>query len=319
VIVIARLREGDRRAALDQARAVAAAVPAPAGRQPDIPDLVPLRTAVSGARAGPLLILFGAVAAVFLISVTSLATLILARAAGRAGDIALRTSLGASRWRLIRSWLLDGAVLALPGLLLGTWLGELLLEYGHSTLAARALPLPQHHAVAPMIIAAIGLSAATSVLFAIAPVTAGLLRAPSAGLRDLTRSVAGLRRVRSQSVLIAGQVALSLMLVTSAVWLSTSLYRMLSRPVGFDAANLVTIHTESAQTRSVQLDGSRLVLSRLRQLAPDLSTSVAVTSSLPGLGADLFGPIRIHPGQPAFSDDERPRWRGPRSRQTTFE
>ena len=133
--MIARLAAESRRAeAVEQAKAVAADVRARFGGAPMAVTLTPLDVAVSGAIRLPLLILFTTVAAVFLVAVTSLASLVLARAASRAGEVAVRRSLGASAWRLVRAWLIDGVVLAIPGTLLGASLCSMLLRYGKASL-----------------------------------------------------------------------------------------------------------------------------------------------------------------------------------------
>jgi hypothetical protein len=158
-----------------------------------------------------------------------------------------------------------------------------------------------------MSIAAAGLAVVTSILFALAPVVAGLLRSPSISLRDATRHIAGLRRIRSQSVLIVGRVALSLVLVASGVWLSTSLWRTFSRPVGFDTDNLITVYTETTRDRSVQIEMARRAVGRLQQLEPGSVDRVAASSGqLPGVNASRYGPHRIRADQPAFTDENQP-------------
>ena len=243
--MIARLAAESRRAeAVEQAKAVAADVRARFGGAPMTITLTPLDVAVSGAIRLPLLILFTTVAAVFLVAVTSLASLVLARAASRAGEVAVRRSLGASAWRLVRAWLIDGVVLAIPGTLLGASFGAMLLRYGKASLPPGLVPLPDNSGLLPMAAVSVFLATATAMLFALAPIVAGLLRTSSGSMTATTAAIAGLRRIRSQSILVVGQVALSLALVAAAALLSASLWRTLSRPVGFDPANLVAIQTE---------------------------------------------------------------------------
>jgi putative ABC transport system permease protein len=305
-IVIARLRpDSTRTAALAQARIVASAVRRDFGGPEATIDLVTLRTAVSGSMRVPLLILFATVLVVFLIAVTSLASLVLARAASRASDVAVRRSLGASGWRLVRSWLVEGAVLAVPGTVLGVWVGNLLLGYTRATLPSGILPLPDSMEIGPIVVGVIALAFVSAGLFAMAPLAAGLLRT-SASWRDGAGSTAGLRRVRAQSVLIVVQVALSLVLVASAVWLSTSLWRMFSRPIGFDPTNLVAMQTQSTQLNAVQIQTARLMLERLRPLDSNPASGVAVSSSLSGVNAGRYGPRRIRAGDPEFTDEDQP-------------
>jgi putative ABC transport system permease protein len=307
-VVIARLNaESSVDIALEQSRTVAVGVTKRFARPDVTPELMPLGRAISGSLRSPLLMFFGAVAVVFLLAVTSLASLVLARAASRASDVAVRTSLGASRWQLIRSWMFEGAALALPGVALGTWLGDVLLRYGRTALPTGLVPvpLPETGVLGPAMVAAAALVAFTAVIFALSPIAAGLLHAASP-LRLAGGSTAGRRSIHFQSLLIVVQVALSLVLVTSAAWLSISLWRTLSRPLGFDAANLVTVQTQSAQPRAVQIDLVRRVLTRLRQLDSDPVERVAISSSLPGVYANMFVPLRIRPDQPVLSINDRP-------------
>jgi putative ABC transport system permease protein len=306
-IVIARLRpDSTPDIARHQITAIAAGVRAQFGGVEEPPQLLGLRAAASGSLAIPLLMLFGAVVVVFLLAATSLASLVLARAGSRAAEVAVRRSLGASGWRLIRQWLVDGLVFAWPGAALGAWLGDLLMRYGRTTLPPGLMPLPEAGQLPAMAGAALILAVATAGLFAYAPIVAGLLRLSAASLKDGAASIAGLRRVRSQSVLIVGQVALSLVLVASTVWLTTSLRRTFGRPLGFDADQLVMIQTRTEQPRPVQVETARRVLDRLRQLDPDAASRVAAASDLPGVLGSQYGPLRIRPDQPSPAEADRP-------------
>jgi putative ABC transport system permease protein len=301
-IVIAKLSDGVSPAvAGEQAKAVAARAGRDTG-DPAVPVLLPLRAAVSGALRIPLLTLFAVVGMVVLVAVTSLASLILARAASRASDIAIRVSLGASRARLVRAWLVEGIALALPGMAMAVWLAGVILRYARTTLPPRIVPWPESIALPVILGASLALAAVTVVLFACAPLVAGVLKSPSVALREATRNLAGLRRVRSQSLLVIGQVAISLVLVVSAIWLSTSVRRTLSRSVGFDTSRLVI--TQVHAVRSWTPDHVRQALARLGQLDP--AARVTVASGMPGVNASSYGPLRIRPGDPVFTDRDRP-------------
>jgi putative ABC transport system permease protein len=305
-IVMARLKPGvSIEVAQAQVRAVAAGLRATRGGPDAEPVLVPMQQAIAGSFQVVFLVFGVAVGAVFVISVASLAGLVLARAASRVADVAVRASLGASRWRLLRGWYSDGLMLALPGLVLGAGLAVLSLEYARGSLFARLTPLPEDGALATIGIAALALGLCTTALFAIAPPVAGLLRAPALSLASASRHVVGLRRVRSQSVLIALQVALSLALVTSAAWLSASLWRMLSQPTGIDMRDLVVVNVESLLPRAVQIENARTAIARFGQLVGD-PAGIAVASSLPGMGRPSFGPNQIRPGDPPFKDGNAP-------------
>jgi putative ABC transport system permease protein len=306
-IVLARLAPGvDPIVAREQVRAVAAAVRQYYPDDRGVPELMPLGEVVSGSLRLPLMALTGAVAMVFLIAVTSLASLILARAASRAAEVAVRLSLGASRWRLVRAWIVDGVMFALPGVAAGAWLSTTIIHYLRASLPPGIVPVPETAVMAPSLVAAATLAAITAVSFACAPAMAGLLRVTPESMRQPASGLAPLRRARTQSLLIAGQVALSIALVTSAVWLSSSLWRMLSRPIGIDPSNLVIVATRSPQPAAVQIETAGQVLRRLEQLAPDAAGRIAATSSVPGVGASRIAASRIRADQAPYKPGDEP-------------
>jgi predicted permease len=308
-IVIARLADGVELAqAAAEVRTIAANVRAQFGEPEVTPELVPLRVAIGGTVRVPLLVLGSAVTMVFAVALWSLAGLVLARAVSRASEVAIRTSLGASRWRLVRGWLVGGTVLAVPGVILGVLVSHLLLGSARSALPPQLLPLPDRLDAQVTAIAGVGLCLMTSALFALAPVAAGLTRPALTAMREGARQITGLRRIRSQELLIVSQVAVSLVLVVAAVWLSMSLSRMFSRPLGFEPDGLTVIRIDSAQSRGVQTETMRALTERLRQIDSASPTAVALTSAMPGVNAALYGPLRLRPGQPAFKEDDRPRF-----------
>ncbi len=305
-IVIARLKPDVAHGAADaQLKTVAADTQKRFGEPEMRLGLVTLRSAVSGTLRTPMLLLATAAAVVFLIGISSLASLVLARAAARSTDIAVRTSLGASRWRVVRSWILDGAALALPGGAAGAWLGVAVLRYLRAQLPTQLGLLPADVTV-PMMAGLAGLTTLSVGLFAVAPIAAGLLKASSTSFLRVTHQVAGTRGLRSQSILIAGQVAVSIVLVASTLWLSASLWRVLSRPIGFDPDNLVVMSVRSAQPSPVQLDIARRMIDGLGGIAAGHSEGVAGTSSLPGINHGGYSPARIRLDQPLLPESERP-------------
>jgi predicted permease len=247
--------------------------------------------------------LFGAVGVLFLIAASSLASLVLARAAARVPDIVLRRSLGATGWRLIRVWLLEGLVLAVPGILLGAWVAVGVLRVARGAIPEGMIPgLGTTNAVFVWSTAGV-LLAITTVLFAIAPAIAGVLRA-SATSSTQGSQVAGLRRVRAQNLLIAGQVSLSVVLVSASLWLALGLFRTLSRPVGFEPDGLVMVNVSS--TRDSTRDADVVRSARDRFAARFGADRAAAASGMPGVNAAHVRTLRIRPEQDVLPEDARP-------------
>ncbi len=304
-LVIGRLAAGVSLAvAREQVRAVATGVRAQFGGNDVAADLVTLAYATSGPFRVPLLMLGGIVTAVFMLAVVSLAGLILARAAARASDVAVRRSLGASEWRLGRAWLAEAAVLGVPGIAAGTWAGDALLHYVGS-MALQVTPIAEAATNGRLLVTAIALGGVTLAFFATAPIAAGALRGSAGEMIRRTATNVGRGRARSQSVLIVAQVAFSLALVTSAVWLAGGLARVLSRPVGFDVTDLVVARVRTAQPREVQIENARRAVTRLGGFARGDSRP-AVTSMLPGSFADTFVPLRVRATDPVLPEGGRP-------------
>jgi predicted permease len=303
-MVIARLRDGvSKPVAEARSRAIAAAIPGhSAERQP---RLLPLDEVTRGGLVLPMTILFAAATALFLIAVSSVSSLVLARAVRRTPEIAVRLSLGASRWRIVRAWLVDGAVLAWPGIALGAWLSPWLVRYAQSRIPVQLLPLPDRTAL-PVIAVAVGAALAAATLFAFAPLSAGVLRVSLAYLRRASHQVARSGGGPWQSMLIAGQVAIGVLLFTGTVWLALGLHTLLTRPLGFDPDALVVVGIQSARDRADQLRVTHDLAARLA--ADDKGSMAAVTSSVPGLGASNIVPFRVRPDEPLNTPlDRRPR------------
>ena len=194
-----------------------------------------------------LCILFGAVGLVLLIACANLASLVLARAASRSREFALRAALGAGRRRLIRQLLSESLVLAVAG---GA-LGVLLAQWSLAAIARiSALPLPRAeeiHVDGMVLGFTVALSMLTGVLFGLFPA----LEASQPNLADVLRqsgaAAAGRSSGRSMlgvspgGLLVVGQVALSLILLIAAALLMQSFARLRSVDPGFRPANLLTM------------------------------------------------------------------------------
>jgi putative ABC transport system permease protein len=304
-IVIARLAPGvSREVATQKIRAADALAQQQFGDPAVTSDLMSMHHAIAGPIRVPLMILFAAIAVVFAIGAVSVASLVLARAAARASDVAVRRALGASRYRLARAWVVDGMTLAVPGIALGAWIAELLHGYVQRQLPAGLTIIDKAGLGTTMILAA-ALAALTTLLFGLAPIGLGLFRAASLGWQRTATFTAALRHRWSQVVLISVQVAISVVLVSSAIWLSASLWRVLSRPVGFDPSNMIFVSVRSAQPPAAVFAQGLQLQERLKQ---DDATGggVAMASGLPAVNSVSFGPQRIRADGPILPEAERP-------------
>ena len=187
--------------------------------------------------AGFLALLMAIVGLVLLIACVNLSGMLLARAAARQREIAVRLAIGASRWRLARQMIAETALLfaagGAAGVLLSIWLRGLLL----SSLPALPLPPGLDMPIDLRVLAfTIGLSIAAAVLSGLAPA----LQASKADLVHALKAdrVPGGGRLRLRSAFLVGQVALSLLLVLTAGLLLRSLGRAASAPTGFDQTNV---------------------------------------------------------------------------------
>jgi predicted permease len=197
-----------------------------------------LREDAVGSLRPTLLVLAGAVAFILLIACANVANLMLARAVGRAHEVAIRLALGATRGRLLRLFLGESLVLATLGgglgLLLALWIAPALAALGPTTLAPEALRLDLR------VLGFTGaLALATAGVFGILP--ALHVDAPAEALKEAGRTgTGGVRRARLRSTLIVVEVALALVLLIGAGLLVRSFVRLQQVDPGFQPAGVMT-------------------------------------------------------------------------------
>jgi predicted permease len=188
-------------------------------------------------------LLMGVVALVLLIACANVANLLLARAAVRQREVAVRLALGASRGRLLRQLLTEGLILAALGgalaFVLAYWAQSALWAHRPPGLAADALDL---HPDARVLGFTLGISLLTAVLFGLAPA----LRASRPDLVDELKqrggpSAGGNRPFALRNLLVAGQVALSLVALVGAGLFVRSLQNAQRIDPGFDYQKLAVL------------------------------------------------------------------------------
>jgi putative ABC transport system permease protein len=189
----------------------------------------------------PLLVLQGTVGFVLLIACANIAGLLLARSASRRTEIAVRSSLGAGRARLIRQLLTENVLLAVIGGIVGcgfAWAGLRALV---AALPPDVPGLINAHIDLRVLLATALLSVATGVIFGLAPALQTSVVDLSSALKESGRDgmVAGPTQ-RFRSALVTVQIGLALMLLIGAALMANSLLKLLNNPLGADPKNVLT-------------------------------------------------------------------------------
>jgi predicted permease len=202
--------------------------------------MVPLQDMIVGELKSPLFVLLGAVGLVLLIACANIANLLLTRATSRAREIAVRTSLGAGRARIVRQLLSEAAVLGL----LGGLAGIALAYWGVHVLSA-LLPatVPQVNAIRVdygVLAFALVLSLAAGCAFGLAPALFSASGSLVTSLREGGgRATESRGRQRARNFLAAGEIALAMVLLVSAGLVLRSFAKLMSVSPGFDVQHVV--------------------------------------------------------------------------------
>jgi putative ABC transport system permease protein len=186
-----------------------------------------------------LLALLGAVGFVLLIACANVANLLLARSAARQKEIAVRAAMGASRGRVVRQMLTESVLLStiggISGLLLSIWLTDLLI----SIIPEGAPRLDQVGIDYRVLLFVFGISALTGILFGLAPALQASKLDVSSSLKEGGRSGEGHRRTSARSLLLIGEVALSLILLVGAGLFIKSFLRVQEIRPGFNSQHVL--------------------------------------------------------------------------------
>ncbi|HSO75180.1 MAG TPA: ABC transporter permease, partial [Blastocatellia bacterium] len=245
-------------------------------------NLVLLHDQETGRVRPALLVLLGAVAFVLLIACANVANLLLARAAMREKEVAIRLALGAGRSRIVRQLLTESALLAVAG----GGVGLLLAVGGLKALVALGpsdIPRLDQTGIDLRVLGfTLGVSLVTGLIFGLAPA----LQASRPDLNDSLKeggrgTTGGIRGMRVRNLLVVSEIALSLVLLVGAGLLIRSFMRLQEFDLGFNPDNLTTMR--------IQLPGSKYqngqqvatfykqLLQRL-EAAPGVQSAAAISS-----------------------------------------
>jgi predicted permease len=248
------------------------------------------QSSVRGEALRPLALLLGVTGLVLLIACANIANLLLARAASRAGEMAIRLSIGASRWQLVTQLLTESITLAffggLAGLIVARWTLDLILSLLPSD-AAQTLPVEIDGAV--MLFAG-ALSLGTGVLFGLFPALHSTRPDLLSTLKGQSGQPAGARAAaRFRVTLATAQIALSMALLVSAGLFTRSLFNVSRVDLGVRVDNVVTFGV-SPELNGYTPERSRQFFERLETELGSLPGATGVTASLvPLLAGDNWG------------------------------
>ena len=217
--------------------------------------LVPLRDKIVGNVRQSVILLFGAVALVLLISCVNIANLLLARASARGREMALRQALGANRGRLMRQLLTESLLLFLLGGVTG-----LAILFAVKDFLLRFVPdnLPRLNEISinwAVLLFAFCASVFSGVIFGLAPAfQAGRLDLHQAFKQEGHGSAGSAQRARTRRVLVVTEFALSLILMIAATLLLRSFWDLLNVRTGFNTTNVMTVRTRMPYPNDPSVD-----------------------------------------------------------------
>lgn len=218
---------------------------------------------------------------VLLIACATLANLLLARARGREREIAVRLALGAWRGRLIRQLLSESALLAIPGAVFGVLLASPL---SHAIIAFLNTPANEFFLDMPTDWRVLGfitaLAVFTTLLFGLVPALRASGAAPGSVLKSGGRGItAGRRRFRLQRILVASQVALSVVLLALALLCTRNLRNLMTRNPGFQENGVLIVGLDTTPLKLSVAQAKvfeRNLLDRIRTLPGVAAAGISI-------------------------------------------
>jgi predicted permease len=278
--------------------------------------IVPLLEQVVGDARPALFVLLGAVGFVLVIACANVANLLLARAVARQKEIAIRTAMGASRWRIVRQLLTESVLLSLCGGALGVLLAFWSLHW-IQILGPKSVPRIHDIGIdSAALLFTFLLSLGSGTLFGLAPALRISRLNVNATLQDASRGSAGTSAVwgrgnRLRRLLVVAELALCVMVLIGAGLLIRSFGRLQHVSPGFNARNVLTLELT---LNGPKYKDPQAVLATYRDLWNRVETLPGVTASggvtaLPMSQMFEWGPITVEgrvlpPGENFINADQ---------------
>jgi predicted permease len=262
--------------------------------------LVPVKEQMIAPVRPALLVALAAVGLVLLIACSNIATLLLARAAGRKREVGIRSSLGASRWRIGQQVITESVVLALLGGAAGTFVAFGFVRVLPALELAHIPRLIEVQVDGAFLLSALAITLATSLLFGCAPA----LRMIGPRFGQTTPTVVGfsassapsLGRNRTRAALTVVQVALAVMLLIGAGLLGGSFVHLARFDLGYNPDNVVSFAVPTPPTRYSDAEQNRIQAEILDRLLGMTGGSGAAMTRLPTLPGGTGGGLLQIPG-----------------------
>ena len=239
---------------------------------------------------GTLYLLFGAVALLLAIGCANVSILLLARGTARQHELAIRSAVGASRLRIVRQLLTESLLLALVGAGLGVVMAYRVLGFIVARLPEYSFPHEaDFHINLTVLVFSVSLAILSGVLFGVFPALESARLEINQVIQAGTHKVAGsVRGKRMHTGLIAGQIALTLLLLTAAGTAIQGFSRMMRRPLGYDPHNVMSvgipIHENTLNTWAERAAYITQMRDRVAALPGVISAGISTNATPPSNG-----------------------------------
>lgn len=258
-----------------------------------------------------LLVLFGAVGLVLLITCANLANLLMAQTSARSREIAVRCSLGASSRRIIRQFLTEGLLLAIVGAVGGLFLAAWGIGAFKSLTSSNISRIEQVRLDPVALLFTLGVTILTSVLFSLAPAVLGSRCNLQELIKEGGRGTSSRLNQRLNNVFVVVQFALSLVLLIGAALVLQSFRNLLSVDPGFRPEKILTGRVSLPQNKyreeSQQRNFYSQLLERVRNLPGVQSADLCQVTPFSGGGDGA--PFTVENYQPPPGEQTRDAWR----------